>query len=156
MSIPAPAAPKVVKPQQQTPKNLPPPKQPVVGAALPPADVLENMVRSILVAVNQANFTGNYAVLHALGTRELQTRMTPQDLATSFEILRKKSVDLTLVLSHPVQFSTPPAVAKEGTLELSGSIPTKPHRVDFVITYFPVAGYWRVDGLTISVATPPA
>lgn len=158
MSIPAPvpAAPKVAKPQAKSPRNLPPPKQPVSGAVAPPAEVLENMVRSILVALNQANFTGNYSVLHALGTRELQLRMKPEDLAKSFEILRKQSVDLTLALTSPVRFSKPPAIGKDGVLELVGTVSAKPHQIEFAIAYFPVVGYWRMDGLTISVATKDA
>lgn len=155
-SIPVQAAPKAAKTAPAPPRNLPPPKQPVVGADLPPSDVLENMVRSVLIAVNQANFTGNYSVLYALGTRELQTQMKPEDLAKSFEILRKKSVDLTLVLSSPVRFSTPPAVGKDGMLELVGSVPAKPHQIDFTIVYFPVAGYWRIDAMTVSAVTKDA
>lgn len=155
MSIPVPAAPKAVK-APAPPRNLPPPKQPVVGASLPPPDLLEMMVRSVLVAVNQANFTDNYSVLHALGTRELQTRMKPADLSKSFALLRKKGVDLTTVLSYPVQFSKPPAIGKDGALELRGTVPAKPQQIDFAIAYFPVAGYWRIDALTLSVTDKEA
>lgn len=156
MSIPVPVAPKVAKPPPAPPRNLPPAKQPVVGADLPPSDVLENMVRSVLVAVNQANFTDNYSVLHALGTRELQTRMKPEDISKSLEVLRKKNIDLTTVLSSPVQFSMPPAVGEDGLLKLAGSISAKPHKIDFGIVYFPVAGFWRIDALTLSASNTEA
>lgn len=158
MSIPVPDVPKAAakRPAPAAPRNLPPPKQPVVGADLPPAELLEMMVRTVLVAVNQANFTDNYSVLHALGTRELQTRMKPVDFSKSFAILRKKGIDLTTVLSYPVQFSSPPAVGKDGVLKLAGTIPAKPHRIDFAIVYFPVDGYWRIDALTVSAVAMEA
>ncbi len=111
------------------------------------------MVRSVLIAVNQANFTGNYSVLHALGTRELQTRMKPEDLSKSFAIFRKKAIDLTTVLSYPVRFSVPPAIGKDGILQLAGTIPAKPHQIDFAIVYFPVAGFWRIDALTVTTVS---
>lgn len=156
MSIPAATQPNAAKPGPVAPRSLPPPKQPVVGAALPPSNLLEMMVRSVLIAVNQANFTGNYSVLHALGTREMQTKMKPEDLSKSFAILRKKGVDLTTVLSYPVRFSLPPAVGKDGILQLVGTIPSKPHQIDFSIVYFPVAGFWRIDALTVAAVSSAA
>ncbi len=112
------------------------------------------MVRAAIIAINQANFTGDYSVLRALGTRELQMRTTPAALAQAFKPLRDQKADLSPVLLLPVEFTELPGVAPDGMMRLAGHFPSRPLQVDFVIVYYPVATYWRIDAL--SVSTSPA
>jgi hypothetical protein len=135
-------------------RQLPPPRKPVAGASLPPPESLRTMVQGAIIAIHQANFTGDYTVLHALGTRELQERTTPSALAKAFKPLRDQKIDLYPVLLLPVGFTEPPGVRSDGMLRLAGYFPSRLQQVNFVIVYYPVAGYWRIDGL--SVSTSPA
>ena len=134
--------------------QLPPPRKPVAGASLPPPESLLTMVHGAIIAIHQANFTGDYSVLHALGTRELQVRTTPSAFSKAFKPLRDQKIDLSPVLLLPVQFTEPPSVRPDGMLRLAGYFPSRPQQVNFTIVYYPVARYWRIDAL--SVSTSPA
>jgi hypothetical protein len=133
-------------------RRLPPRRRFVAGASLPPREALLTMVGSVMVAVNQANFTGDYSVLHALGTRELQVRTTASVLAKAFKPLRDQNIDLSSLLLLPAQFTEPPAIRADGVLRLAGYYPSRPKQVNFVIVYCPVVGYWRIDGLSVSTS----
>lgn len=153
-SIPVPAG-KTPSPAAKPPARrhiAVPPRKPLAGVRLPPPETLVTMIRGALVAVNQANFTDNYSVVHALGTHELQERSSPADLARAFKRLRDLKLDLSPVLLLPVEFTKPPAVAADGRLDLVGRFPTRPQQIEFAIVYYPVAGHWRIDGLSVSTS----
>ena len=131
--------------------------QPNTGApAAPslPTDVLLILVRTTLGALYQANFTGNYTVLHGLGTPDMQMRNSPAQLGIEFTNLRDQRLDLSPILVLSPAFTQPPSVTEDGTLRLAGVFRTRPVQISFVIVFKPIAGVWRVDGL--SVSTGPA
>jgi hypothetical protein len=151
-SVPLP--PGAPKPLKAAKRQLPPSRLPAAaaGAVLPAQESLAAMVGSAIVAINQANFTDDYSVLRALGTRELQNRTTPSALAKVFKQLRDQKIDLSPVLLLPVQFTEPPAVRPDGMLRLAGYYPSRPQQVNFTIVYYPVGGYWRIDALSVSTS----
>jgi len=116
---------------------------------VPAPAVLLMLVRTTLVALNQANFTGNYTVLHGLGTPDLQAETTTAHFAVAFSKLREERTDLSPVLVLVPELTQPPRLAEDGTLRLAGAFPTQP-RISFVIVFKPVAGIWRIEGLSVS------
>jgi hypothetical protein len=122
----------------------------------PTPDVLLMLVRTTLVALNQANFTGNYAVLHALGTPRLQAMSSPVQLGIAFTNLREQRIDLSRVLLLAPELTEPPNIAPDGTLRLVGVFRTSPVQVAFVTVFKPVAGIWRIDGLSVRTLPAPA
>jgi hypothetical protein len=122
---------------------------------LPPPDVTVMIIRSTLAALNHANFTENYAVLHGLATPSLQKRYTPHVLGKAFAALRKQKVDLSLALVVAPTWSEAPHVTPAGDLRVAGHFPVQPRPIKFSLVYHPIDGIWMVDELSVTVAPPP-
>jgi hypothetical protein len=129
-----------------------------MSPAVPTPAVLLMLIRTTLVALNQANFTGNYTVLHGLGTPQLQAMSSPADLGIAFQNLRAQRLDLSPVLVVTPELSAPPLITQDGALRLTGMFRTQPVQITFVAVFRPVAGIWRVEGLSVNSqpASPPA
>jgi hypothetical protein len=119
--------------------------------AVPAPEVLLILVRNTLVALNQANFTGNYTVLRDIGSPSLQSA-SPADLGTAFANLRQQKVDLSPALILTPSLSQSPVIAADGVLSLAGHFPTKPLQIDFAMTFQPVGGVWRLHGLSVNTS----
>jgi hypothetical protein len=142
--------PKKKKPQAQVVE------QPIANpvAVVPSPEVLLMLVRNCIVALNQANFTGNYTVLRDLGSPSLQTT-SAAELGIAFADLRKQGVDLSPALILSPALSEAPAVAQDGVLRLAGNFPTKPLQINFIMTFQPVAGTWKLHGLSVNTIQAP-
>ena len=121
----------------------------------PTPDVLLMLVRTALVALNQANFTGNYSVLRDLGTPQLQAANSQAQLGIAFTDLRERRLDLSRVLLLSPELTEPPSVASDGTLRLAGVFSTSPVQISFAMAFRPVAGVWRIEGLSLRTLPPP-
>ena len=149
-AAPAPAAPAA---------TAPPATQPVAAAApkpnlpVPPRDIQILMVRTALIALDQANKTNNYAVLHALGAPVLQAQ-SPEQMSQTFAGLRAQNLDLAPTVVVNPDFVPAPAVSPQGILTLTGVFKTMPLGVKFNVAMQPVAGFWRLAGLSVGLAGP--
>lgn len=117
---------------------------------LPQPEVMLLMVRVALVALDQANKTGNYAVLHALGGPNLQSNSV-EKLAEIFAPVRNANIDLQGTVVLTPQMTEPPIISPQGVLSLVGAYPTQPLQIQFQIFYQPVGGTWRLAGLSVSL-----
>lgn len=138
---PPPAAP---KPATATPPVL----------ALPPPEVLLVLIRTTLVALNQAVQTGNFTVLHDLGSPDFQTANSPAQLGIVFADLHNRNIDLSPVVVVTPEVSEPPAFTPGGMLRLVGYFPTRPLEVKFQMLFQPVNGQWRMFGMSVDAAPP--
>src|SRR5262249_39993862 len=111
--------------------------------AVPRAEELLMLIRTTLVALNQANFTGNYTVLQDLGTPGLQASNSSASLGNAFTDLRNRRIDLSPVVILSPELTENPSITPDGKLRLVGSFPTKPTRIDFVMVFQPVGRTWR-------------
>jgi hypothetical protein len=153
---------KTVKKKATQPKDKTKAAQPKPAPKAPPAERpqvpdetrLTLLIQSYLIALSQANLTGNYSVLHALGAASFQQNNPPDKLAQVFSGLRSQNIDLTpLILFKPI-LDKPPTFDEQGLLHLVGHYDTAPQQVQFDLTLQPVSGVWRLFG--ISVKTVPA
>lgn len=112
------------------------------------------LVQSYMVALSQANLTGNYSILHAFGAPEFQQRNSPEKLSQIFSHLQKQNVDLTPIILYSPTLVREPAFDDNGMLHLTGYYKTEPQQVHFELILQPVAGVWRL--YSISVKTAPA
>ena len=147
--------------------STPSPNSPRPQASAPPAASGEKqglmavsnqqalyLVRSTLLTLNDANRSGNYTVLRDLAAPEFQARNTAADLAQSFADLRHRNFDLFGAALLDPEFTSTPALEKNGRLHIAGFFPTRPQRITFDLLFEAVNGQWRLFG--ISVATPGA
>ena len=112
------------------------------------------LARSTLMALNDANRTGNYGVLRALAAPGFQTANSGDALARIFEGLRREGVDLSIAAVRPPSWEVLPAIGADGLLRLRGSYSTGRHAVRFALAYAAVGESWRL--IEISVAAEPA
>jgi hypothetical protein len=135
--------------------KAPPAERPQV----PDETRLTLLIQSYLIALSQANLTGNYSVLHALGAPSFQQNNPPDKLAQVFGALRSQNIDLTpLILFKPI-LDKPPAFEDQGLLHLIGHYDTAPQQVQFDLTLQPISGVWRLFGLSVKAVpakTAPA
>lgn len=114
------------------------------------------MIRTTIVALNQANQTGNYSVLRDLGAPGFQAANTPTRLAELFAQLRNRNFDLSPVLFFDPKLIRPAAVQPNGLLRLSGFFPTAPQQVDFDLAFQLVGGSCRLFAIAVDTSPSPA
>jgi hypothetical protein len=127
--------------QQQAPVDLGP------RLAMPNDDKLILLINSSLIALNQANATGNYTVLRDIGAPGFQQANSPERLAKVFGKLRNRQLDLTPILLFQPKLYRKPEMNDQGMLRITGYFPTAPERVNFDLIFQPVQGKWRLFGI---------
>jgi hypothetical protein len=140
--------------QAQAPKQQPAPKQQQQQPPAPkPAQIDRNgvliLIRSTLLALDQANKTGNYTVLRDLGSPDFQANSAAQ-LAEIFVQQRRDNVDLSGVAVIEPQLTLLPQIEGNGLMRMAGFFPSVPTQVNFELLYAPVGGRWRLFGLSVS------
>ncbi len=128
--------------------------QPQGKAPMPAPEQMAILIQTAVVALSQANLTGNFTVLHAMGAPGFQQSNPPTKLAEIFKNLREQNIDLTPVILFSPVLAREPAINEQGMLHLVGYYKTAPQQVNFELLFQPVAGQWRLFG--ISVRTVPA
>lgn len=110
------------------------------------------LVKNALIAVNQANLTGNYTVLRDLASPGFRERNSAADLAKIFQNLREQKIDLSpIVLLDPIL--NRPKQTDEGLLLLKGYFPSEPVRVNFEMLFVKAgSGGWMIQGVSIGTA----
>ena len=117
---------------------------------------LELLIRTTIIAVNQANATGNYSVLRDLAAPGFQDANNAARLAEIFAGLRGRKLDLSPILVFPPKLVQPPMIQPDGRLRLTGFFDTKPERVIFDMMFEMRNGDWRLFGIALEVAPPGA
>ena len=136
---------------------------PAPAAAPKPAQIDRNgvlmLVRSTLLALDQANKTGNYTVLRDIGAPGFQSN-TAARLGEIFSKLRNDNLDLSGVAVLDPQLSLLPQIEANGLMHMTGFFPSVPTQVNFDLLFAPVNGQWRLFGISVSIgqsgpAAPP-
>jgi hypothetical protein len=140
--------------QTQAPKQQQPaPKQQLQPQAPKPAQIDRNgvliLIRSTLLALDQANKTGNYTVLRDLGSPDFQANTAAQ-LADIYVQQRRDNIDLSGVAVIEPQLTLLPQIEANGMMHMAGFFPSVPTQVNFELLYAPVGGRWRLFGLSVS------
>lgn len=122
---------------------------------LPDSFKLNMMIRSTVIAVNQANQTNNYTVLRDLGSPSFKEANSAEKLGKVFEALRKTKFDLAPVLFFTPKLLEAPHMEK-GMLRLTGYFDTAPQRVSFDMLFEDIKGDWMIFGINIATEPSPA
>jgi hypothetical protein len=128
-----------------------------LGPRLPmPNDaVIWMLIESAVIALNQANITGNYSVLHDMGAPAFQNANSPEKLAQIYGPLRDRQLDLSPILIFQPKLFQKPEMNAEGMIRVTGFFPTKPERVNFDLIFQPVNGKWRLFGIAVEPTPAP-
>lgn len=117
-----------------------------------PSDrVLEALVKTSLLSLNDANVTGNYAVLHAKLSKPFRDQFPPEKLKATFREFQTKNADFDIIAAMPPAYSPRPAVDEDGKLVVKGSFPTEPARLRFELEFIPSDGEWKLIRIYVKV-----
>jgi hypothetical protein len=116
-----------------------------------PASALA-LIRYTLLAVDQANKTGNYTVVRDISGPDFQDANDPARLAQIFAPLRAQGVDMFVVAVTEPLYKEPPRITAKRMLYVAGQFPTTPHRINFELLFEVVRGQWRIYGISITPA----
>jgi hypothetical protein len=108
------------------------------------------LVRSTLLALDQANKTGNYTVMRDLGAPGFQTNSAAR-LAEIFSEQRNERLDLSGVAAIEPQLSLLPQIEANGLMRMAGFFPSVATQINFEMLFAPVDGQWRLFGLSVSL-----
>jgi hypothetical protein len=139
--------------QAQAPKQQAAPKQQPQPQAPKPAQIDRNgvliLIRETLLALDQANKTGNYTVLRDLGSPDFQANSAAR-LAEIFAQQRHDNIDLSGVAVIDPQLTLLPQIEANGMMHMAGFFPSVPTQVNFELADAPMGGRWRLFGLSVT------
>ena len=125
------------------------------AAATKPANIDRNgvlmLIRSSLLALDQANKTGNYTVLRDLGSPGFQAGNTAARLSEIFAQQRNEKLDLSGVAVIDPQLTVLPEIQANGMMHMAGFFPSMPSQVNFELIFAPVDGQWRLFGIGVNL-----
>jgi hypothetical protein len=127
------------------------PRTPVV----PSAAQLSIMIKTTLIAFNDANLTGNYTVLRDLASPQFQEENTAAQLGEVFHRERKDKLDISAIVLLPPALNRPAWIDTRGFLHVEGFFPSQPKQLGFTLIFQPVEGKWRLSGLGVRTDVPP-
>lgn len=111
------------------------------------------LIRTTLLALHQANETGNYTVLRDLAAPSFREANDAARLSEIFAGQRAQKLDLSGVAVLDPQLTLLPQIEANGLLHMSGFFPSVPSQVNFELLFAPVDGRWRPFGLAVNVGS---
>lgn len=120
-----------------------------------PANIDRNgvliLVRSAILALDQANRTGNYTVLRDLGAPGFQANSAAA-LSEIFKPQRDQALDLGGVAVLEPQLTLMPQIEPNGMLHMGGFFPSVPKQVNFEMLFAPHQKRWKLFGLSVTLS----
>jgi hypothetical protein len=119
------------------------------------------LTRAALMALDQANKTGNYTVVRDLSAPSFAAANNAARLGEIFANLRRDKIDLSGVLVLDPQLTMLPEIDKNGMMHFAGFFPSAPAQINFELIFAPVDGQWKLFGMMTKlgslnpVAPPP-
>ena len=111
------------------------------------------LVKNVLLALNNANVTGNYSVLRELGTAEFQGRNSSVALHRVFAILRQRVPDMSIISIMLPKYPKPPLI-QGNAVRMIGFFETRPRQINFNLGFKFVNKRWRLQ--SIGIGAPDA
>lgn len=112
------------------------------------------LIRDALIAVNQANWTGNYTVLRDYASPGFHDAHDATALAALMLNIRAERLDLLQVLSvDPVILET--QLSPDQTMmQLTGYFPLEPRHVSFDLAFLRDGSRWLLHGVSVGAFAP--
>lgn len=118
---------------------------------VPEALLQEVLIKTALLTLNDANLTGNYAVLHARLAKPFREQFSPNRLKQLFKDFADKNIDWGVIAAKPPIATSDAKIDKRGALLLRGYFDSKPSRVIYELDFLPSEGEWKPIRLYVNV-----
>jgi hypothetical protein len=122
---------------------------PAFAAEIPSDDEQDVLIRTTLMTFNDANMTGNYAVLSAKASKQFQAQLTAEQLSTSFEPFRKNQLFFEGVVTADYDSYEKAKFDAEGALVLAGIFKTEVIRVKYQLRFVQNNKVWKLLGINV-------
>ncbi|TAJ28059.1 MAG: hypothetical protein EPO67_16705 [Reyranella sp.] len=121
-----------------------------------PSDrALEALVKVSLLTFNDANVTGNYAVLHAKLSKPFREQFPPERLKEVFKDFNEKNIDFDIIAAMTPTYDPKPSVDGDGKLIVKGTFPTEPSRLAFELDFIPSDAEWKLIRINVKLGSSP-
>lgn len=134
-----------------------PAQQPAPPALTVPTDAqIATLIISTLIALNHANYTGNYGVLREIASPGFQAANNSGRLSEIFAELRNRRFDFSPIILMQPKLLQRPTIDPNGRLRITGHFETTPERLNFDLLYERAGGRWRLFGIAANTSPSPA
>jgi opacity protein-like surface antigen len=116
---------------------------------LPTPVVEEVMVKTSLLTLNDANLTGNYAVMYAKMAKPFRDKFTADTLKQAFKAFAGKHVDI--IAAKPIVPTSAAKFGSNGWLMLRGYFDTAPSRLNYELDFAVSEGEWKLIAIDVKV-----
>jgi hypothetical protein len=123
--------------------------QPAHAIQIPSDGEQDVLVRTTLMTFNDANMTGNYAVLLAKASRQFQSQITVEKLASAFEPFRNSELFFENAVTVHCDPSDKPTIDQEGALVLTGVLKTDDMQVKYRLRFVQNGKAWKLLGINV-------
>jgi hypothetical protein len=121
---------------------------------VPGPELQEVLIKTALLSFNDANVTGNYAVLHAKLSKPFRDQFSPERLAETFKEFRDKHIDFDIIAAKKPISTEEPKIADNGVLSFRGYFDTAPIRVNYDLAFIMSDGEWKLIKVNVDVKRP--
>jgi len=135
---------------QAAPRVASPSSLSASAATIPSGPQLRLLIYTTLLAVSQANQTGNYSVLRDMAAPGFREANNSARLTEIFRNLRERNLDLSPVILLEPRLVRRPTLMDNGMLRLSGYIPSSPEQVNFDFAFQQVKGRWLIFAVGVN------
>jgi hypothetical protein len=129
---------------------------PVAAQPVPIPILQEALIKSTLMAFNDANITGNYDVLHAKLSKPFRDQFPAARLKEAFKAFADNRVDFKVVAAKMPIATQEPSVNEKGVLSLYGYFDTTPSHVYYELEFIMSDGEWKPIKINVNVRKPDA
>ena len=119
------------------------------AAEIPSDDEQDVLIRSTLMTFNDANMTGNYAVLAAKASKQFQAQLPVDKLASAFESFRKNELFFEGVVSADYDSYEKASFDSDGALVLAGVFKTGDIQVKYRLRFVQDGNAWKILGINV-------
>ncbi len=112
------------------------------------------IIKDAIIALHQANMTGNYSVLRDMGSPVFRENFDQARLVAVFANLRGRRVDLSPAYFLSPNLTQRPELNKDNELVLKGFFPAQPQRIQFELRFMQLDGRWRLAGIGVDTVAP--
>jgi len=124
---------------------------PANAASVPSDDEQEILIRTTLMTFNDANMTGNYSVLHAKASKEVQAQLSIEKLFETFKPFRTNQLFFEDIIYEDYDSYEDAKLDDEGALVLAGVFKTDSIRVKYRLRFVKNDAAWKWLGINADV-----
>ena len=122
---------------------------PANAASLPSDDEEEVLIRTTLMTFNDANMTGNYSVLLAKASKEVQAQLSNEKLFEAFKPFRTNQLFFEDVIYEELDSYDDSKFDDDGALVLAGVIRTDTKKISYTLKFLRNDNVWKWSGINV-------